>query len=258
MSTAVTIERVQSLRRLTRAVSDLLRDNLTSYLSTLSLLFHPKRVLGQYVQGSEKEPVKGADRAFRDLQALYDSIARAQPFTLARGELPNPIEIVSTTLEIHSVEYSYEAQAGGERRAVTVRSPLTWVLTYSGFGPNALPDLLAHRTGANEDLHQWLLHQLVLHSVASNQPGLVHILAQLQFPVSFVTETKSGLLTQTRISSPLSTLRPPDEVIMKSVELSGMDAFEEVLNLDDIARMNNPLKDKLIDLAKSHGESIKS
>jgi hypothetical protein len=253
MTEPFSIERVQALRRLTRAVADLLSEQVTAYLSTLSPLFRPRRVLGEHIRGAEKEPMKGADRAFREMQALYDTVARAQPFTLAR-ELRSPIEVSSVTLEIHPVEYEHEAQAGQDTRTVTVRSPLAWVLSYSGSGPGVLPDLLAHRTGANEELHEWLVHQLVLHAVVSNQPGLTDILGRLHFPVSFVKEQASGNLPITRIASPLSTIRPPDNVIMQSVELSGMDAFEEVINVDDIGRIDDELKERLIKLARSHGE----
>jgi hypothetical protein len=117
-----------------------------------------------------------------------------------------------------------------------------------------LPDLLAHRTGANEELHTWLLHQLVLNAVVSNQPGLCEILDRLHFPISTVKETSSGVLPLTRIISPLSTIRPSDDVIMQSVELSGMDAFEEVINVSDIDGISDPLKVKLVEIARSHGE----
>lgn len=247
------IERVQTLRRLTRAVADLLRDQVTAYLATLAPLFRPRRVLGEHVRGAENEPVKGADRAFREMQALFDSVARAKPITLAR-ELKSPIEVSSVTLEIHPVEYHHEVRDGSDTRLVTVRSPFAWSLCYSGFGPGVLQDLLAHRTGANEELYAWLLHQVVLHAVVSNQPGLMDIMSRLHFPMSFVTDPALGSLPVTRIASPLSTIRPPDDVIMKSVDISGMDAFEEVINTDDIARMDDPLKNRLIELARNHGE----
>jgi hypothetical protein len=254
MTKPFTIERVQALRRLTRAVADLLRDDLTGYLSTLSLQFRPRGVLGQYIQGSEKDLTKGADRAFRDLQALYDSVSRAQPFSLARSEVRSPIDLASYTPELDSVEYQHEVKAGADTRSVTVRSPLSWVISYAGYGPGALPDLLAHRSGANEDLQRWLLHQLVMHSVVSNQKGLMEIFERLHFPITFGTAPGFGLLPLVRVSS-LSTERPPDDVIMQSVQLSGMDAFEEIINVEDIARMGNPLKDRLIALARSHGET---
>ena len=253
MDTPFTIERVQALRRLTRSVADLLREQVTDYLSTLSVLLRPRRVLGQYIEGSEKELVKGADRAFKELQTLYQTVARAKPFTLTR-ELGTPIAIADVSLEIHPVEYVHQVQSGEQTIPVTVRCPLAWTLSYAGFSPNALPELLARRTGAHDELHAWLVNQLVLYTVAASQPGLQLVFERLHFPLSFVKEPGSGQLPLTRISSPLSTRRPPDDVILQSVELSGMDAFEEVINLDDIERIDDPLKNSLLELARSHGE----
>jgi len=54
MTEPFSIERVQSLRRLTRAVADLLTERLTTYLATLSPLFRPRRVLGEHIRGAEK------------------------------------------------------------------------------------------------------------------------------------------------------------------------------------------------------------
>jgi hypothetical protein len=253
MGEPVTIERVQTLRRLTRTVTDVLRDQLLSYLSTLGVLFRPSRVLGQFIHGSEKEPAKAADQAFKGMQREYDMVARAKPFTLTR-ELRSPIDLSSVMLDLHPVEYPYTVQAGGESRIVTVRSPLKWTLSYSGHGPGVLPELLGRRTGANEELYHWLVHQLTLHAVVSNQPGLSEVLDRLHFPISSATEPVSGPLKLTRIASPLSTIRPPDDVILQSVELSGMDAFEEVINVSDIPRMIDPLREKLVELAITHGE----
>jgi hypothetical protein len=253
MPESFTIERVQALRRLTRAVADVLREQVNTYLSTLSILLRPRRVLGNYIEGAEKEIVKGADRAFKDLQGLYQTVSRAKPFTLNR-ELGNPLPITNVSLEIHPVEYIHEMRANGVSRTVSVRSPLAWTLSYADQPPAALADLLSPRAGANDELHAWLVHQLVLYTVAANQPGLQLILERLHFPLSFVKEPASGQLPVTRISSPLSTQRPPDDVIMQSVELSGMDAFEEVINVGDIERMHDPLKNTLIEIARSHGE----
>ena len=253
MDEPLTIERVQSLRRLTRALSDHLRDQLKTYLATLGPLFRPRRVLGEYMVGGEKEPLKGAARVFQELQTLFDGVARGKPFTLAR-ELKSPIEISSVALELHPVEYQHVARTRSETRAVTIRSPLAWTLTYADHGPALLPDLLATRTRSSDDLYQWLVHQIVLHAVVSKQPGVGDIMATLHFPISSVTEPASGTLPIVRVTSPLTTVRPPDDVIIQSVELSGMDAFEEVVNVDDIGRMTEPLKDRLGEIARSHGE----
>jgi hypothetical protein len=59
------------------------------------------------------------------------------------------------------------------------------------------------------------------------------------------------------ISSTLSTLRPSDEVIIENTEISGTDAFEELINTEDITRLANPFKDSLASVLRSHGFEAK-
>ena len=67
------------LRKLTRAITDVVRVQMTEYLKTLSPLLRPKAILGDYVQGGPKEPTRKADKAFSDLQALYDWVLWVSP-----------------------------------------------------------------------------------------------------------------------------------------------------------------------------------
>ena len=66
------------LRKLTRAITDVVRVQMTEYLKTLTPLLRPKAVLGDYVQGGPKEPSRKSDKAFGDLQALYETVAARQ------------------------------------------------------------------------------------------------------------------------------------------------------------------------------------
>ena len=84
MDRPMNTQQLLQLRKLTRAVSDQLRGQLKDYLVTLSPLIRPRTVLGDYVQGSVKETVRGADKTFKDLQSLYESVAGASPFHLAK------------------------------------------------------------------------------------------------------------------------------------------------------------------------------
>ena len=52
------------LRKLTRAITDAVRVQMTEYLKTLTPLLRPKAVLGDYVQGGPKEPSRKSDKAF--------------------------------------------------------------------------------------------------------------------------------------------------------------------------------------------------
>jgi hypothetical protein len=80
------------------------------------------------------------------------------------------------------------------------------------------------------------------------RPGVMEILEGLHFPVTTSTSAEFGSLPMTRIGVGISTKRPPDSVVVESAELTGMDAFEEVVNVEDIARLPDPLKERLLEI----------
>lgn len=247
--------RILVLRKLTRAIAEHLRGQMRNHLSTLAPLLRPRVVLGDYVQSSTKEMTRGADKAFKELQSLYERIAPSKPFNLP-PELNPPIEIVNTALEMTPMEYMHEARTERESKVVTVTSPLKWVLTYSGFPHARLRELASSRNRNNNELKEFILHYLVMHVVITGQPGITQILDALHFPITSERLPESGELPITCISSSISTVRPPDEVIIENTEISGMDAFEEVVVLDDITNMRSLLKDKLIEIVRSHDEKL--
>lgn len=246
------IDDLLNLRRLTRSMSDVLRERMKGYVATLSPLLRPRRVFGDHVQGSTKDPVRNADLALKELSTLHDRLAGAPPFSL-RVSLTTPIRMNSVTLEVTPVEYGYLATHGQDSRSLTVRSPLKWVLSYGGYTPARLRELLANRQRSAEELHDFLVHYLVLNIVMSQQTGVADILNALNFPVTTEHVEEFGDLPLTCIGCAVATRRPADDIIIRSVDLSGMDAFEEVVRLKDIDALRNPLKDELSLLLVSHG-----
>lgn len=247
------IQRLLTLRKLTRAVADVLRLQLKDYLTTLVPVLRPKVLLGDYVQGAGKEAARNADKNFRELQELYESIATAKPFNLPK-ELNPPLDVPGNALEMTPLEYSYKAQADQQGKLITITSPLKWILTWSGCSPTRLRELLRDKNRSAEDLKQCVLSYLVMHLIVTKQPGLTQMLEALHYPVSASERLPEfGSLPVTIISSAISTLRPPDQVIIDSTEMSGMDAFEEVVNMEDILKMGDPLKEQLVELGRNQG-----
>jgi hypothetical protein len=54
------------------------------------------------------------------------------------------------------------------------------------------------------------------------------------------------------IGAGVATERPSDAVIMESAELTGMDAFEEVVKVEDIQQLRDPLREQLLEIARQH------
>lgn len=239
------------LRRVTRAVAEAVRVQMTEHLATLAPLLRPKMVLGDYVEGGGKESTRRAEKAFKDLQALYEQVASTKPFALPR-ELTLPLRVPDLGLEITPVEYQHVIQTGAQTRTILVRSPLTWSLTYSGFAPTRLPELLKTRLKVGDELSHFVLSQLILNVVTSHSPGLLRVFESLHFPITTAVLPDAGALPITRIGLGVSTTRPSDDVILETAELTGVDAFEEVINVHELSQLPDPLKDRLMQIAAEH------
>jgi len=111
---------------------------------------------------------------------------------------------------------------------------------------------MQEQTRTHDELQQFVLHYLMMNTVVSKQAGLSQILHALHFPITTERSPEFGDLPLTYISSSISTIRLPDEVITESTEISGMDVFEEVVNADDVAKLRDPLKEALTELLKKN------
>ena len=60
MDDPFTTKRLLALRKLTRAIAELVRGQLKDYLSTLTPLLRPRHVLGEYVQRGVKQATGGS------------------------------------------------------------------------------------------------------------------------------------------------------------------------------------------------------
>jgi len=239
------------LRKLTRAIAETARAQMTEYLATLAPLLRPSSILGDYVVGGQKETTRKAEKAYQELQALYERIATTAPYNLPR-ELRPPFNLGPGGLEITPVESPHVASAESGSRTITVRSPLTWTLTYTDFPPMRLSDQLATKLRSADELQKIVVSYLAMHVVTSQQPGLMRMLEALRFPVTSVRVPGWGDLPVTRIGLRMATYRPADGVIIESAELTGVDAFEEVVSVEEIATLPDPLKKRLTDIAQEH------
>ena len=244
------IQSLLALRKLTRAIADAVRTQISEHIATTAPLFRPNTVLGDHIVGGIKESTRRADQALKEVQALHEAVSPAKPFNLRR-ELTVPINFSAAGLEITPVDYVHTVQAGPEMRRIMVRRPLTWTLSYAGYAPTRLPELLDPRV-RGEELQRFIVSHLLLHAVVKNQRGLAQLFENLRLPLTTAKAPELGDLPVTRIGIGVSTFRPADAVVLESAELTGIDAFEEVVNVDDIAKLTDPLKERLTDIARQH------
>ena len=148
-------------------------------------LLQPQGILGDYIQGTQKETSLKAEQAFKDLKALYETAAPSKPLNLRR-ELSPPFSFSNLSLEITPLDYVHVAQTESGPRKITVRSPLTWTLTYAGFSPKRLQEVLLQQVRGDE-LQRFILAYLIIHVVMKYRPGVTQVLEGLHFPVTTTT-----------------------------------------------------------------------
>lgn len=239
------------LRKLTRAIADVARDQLVDYLTTLTPLMRAETVLGNHVHGGRRDSSRRPDQALKELQAQYDALAPTKPLHLQR-ELASPLEFSGSGLEISPVEYIHGARAGSQTKKIVVRRPLTWTLTYSGLTPVRLQEALEAKVRAPEVIQRFAVGYLIMQMVLKHQPGIGQVMEGLHFPLTVTTTPEFGNLPIVRISVQIETERPSDPVVLESAELTGMDAFEEVVRLEDVARLPTPFKNRLVEIVRAH------
>ena len=252
------------LRKLTRAVVDSLREQARDYVATLTPLLRPRVALGDPADGGLKEPFQSPDKTFKELQSLYESIAPAQPFNLHK-DLKPPVDLISATIDLSPLDYRYTATAAGGSKTLRITSPLKWVLSYAGpahgklghvaYTPQRLRDLLAGGRSI-DDLRQFIVHTLALHLSVARQTGLGRLLDPLHFRLGSDRIEEFGPLPLPHLAFAIKTLRPPDDVLIEHTEIAGTDAFEEVIDTTAIGSLRDPVREKLLSLAKTHGVSV--
>jgi hypothetical protein len=242
------------LRKLTRAIADAVRAEATGHLTTLAPLLRPQTVLGDFILGGVKENTRRAEQALKEVREIYEAVAPAKPFNLRR-ELTTPFNFANPGLEITPVDYVHEANVAGGKRAITVRAPLMWTVSYTGYSPARLAEVLDPRV-RGEALQQFILSHVILHVVAKNQRGVTAILDELRYPLTSAKSPELGELPLTRICVPIATERPGDDVVVESAQLTGIDAFEEVIRVGDLAGLRESFKERLLAIARENAPAL--
>jgi hypothetical protein len=250
------IEQLLHLHTLTKEVSKFCQRQLRGHLDTLAILFRPRRMLGEFIEGSERESVGGSDKTLAELKDLYKRVA-VRPFDL-RPELAVPIESISTQLQLHEWEYLHETKTDLGWHAIKVTSPLTWVISYnSPYSLSILRQVLAGRETRNADaVRAFVLRACILHLQLTKFPAIADLLAGLRYRVEVRRSPELGDLPLVTLSAPISTVRPPDNLVTVASGLAGGTAFAEILDLDSVRNIRDPFRDEVTAILRNHGQEV--
>ena len=253
---ALNVDQLLHLHTLTKDVSKLCQKQLRGYLDTMALLFRPRRMLGEAMEGAERESVGGSDRTVTELRELYRRVA-LRPFDL-RPELSFPLESVSTQIQLYEWEYLHETKTDRGRRAIKVTSPLTWVISYSStYSLSMIHQVLAGQEKRDsEAVRAFVLRACLMHLHFTKFPAIAELLAGLRYRVEVRHSPDLGELPLVTISPPFSTVRPPDNLVTTASGLAGGASFAEVLDLDSVRNVQDPLRQEIAAAFRSHRQDL--
>jgi hypothetical protein len=245
-----------SLHGLTKEVSQACLRHLKTQLEAMAPLFRPRRYLGDHIDSTGKEAVPGADRNLADLQELYASVA-VKAFDL-RPELRAPLESVGTQFQFDEWEYPHAAETDRGWQSIRVTTPLTWVFSYAT--SYSLATLRGVVTGSGQRdidaVRAFVLRACVMHELFAKIPALVSLLEGLRYKVEVRRSAQLGELPLVTISAPFRTFRPADKLVAIAAGLAGGASFAEVLDVDSVRNLSDPLRDETIEILNRHKEEI--
>jgi hypothetical protein len=252
----INVEQLLHLHGLTKEVSKFCQKQLRGYLDTMAMLFRPRRILGELIEGGERESVGGSDRTLTELREIYKRVA-LRPFDL-RPELNPPLESIATQMQLYEWEYLYETKTERGWQSIKVTSPLTWVLAYSSpYSLSMIRQVLAGKEERDPDaVKAFVLRACILHLHFAKFPAIAELLAGLRYRVEVRHSPEMGDLPMVTISAPLATMRPPDNLVTMAAGFSGGESFTEVLDLRTVKDLQDPFRQEIGTILRSHGQEL--
>jgi hypothetical protein len=253
---ALNVEQLLHIHTLTKEVAKVCQKQLRGYLDTMAPLFRPRRLLGEAVEGTDRESATKSEQTIAEFRELYRRVA-VRPFDL-RPELTFPLESVSTQLQLFEWEYLHDTKTDRGWRTIRVTSPLTWVIAYSShYSLSMLRQTLAgHEKRDAESVRAFVLRACIMHTHFLKFPGIAELLAGLRYRVEVRQSPELGELPLVTLSPPFATIRPPDTLVAMAVGLTGGASFSEVLDLEAVKNLQDPLREEIATIFRSHGQEL--
>src|ERR1035438_638611 len=253
---SLNVEQLLHLHTLTKEVAKVCQKQLRSYLDTTALLFRPRRILGDAMEGAERESVGGSERTLGELRDIYRKVAQ-RPFDL-RPELNAPLESVSTQIQLYEWEYLHQIKTDRGWRSIKVTSPLTWVVAYSSaYSLPMLRQVLAGKEERDQEaVRAFVLRACLMHLHFTKFPAIADLLAALRYRVEVRHSPETGDLPLVTVSAPFSTMRPPDSLVTVASGLAGGVSFSEVIDLATAHNLTDPLREQIAAIFQSHGQEL--
>src|SRR5712691_1951244 len=240
----LTFQQLTELRRKTEVISKFLQDQLSTHLETLRPILVPERLFSKYL-GSKGDSTL-AERAFAQLQQNY------RPFSTRPFDLPSEFDqhwltLVGNRVTLYPWEYTYEAKTERETKTISMASPVRWVVSYtSGYTLAQVRQGLAGKGERRaEHIRQFVVNALITQLIVTHIPGLAPLLSDLRYQLQTDYIPDLPKLPLTTITCVVPSFRPSHDLILSATSFSGIPAFIELIDIDGLSRLPDPLKARI-------------
>lgn len=232
------------LRKNTEKIAEILHKRLKGHLAVLKPLFNPVKLLGAYIKTTGMDDVPGSDKAFAKLQEQYAAICET-PFGLTR-KLPSPLTTMSSQIDAAPYKYSLYMD-GAKEKATTITAPTRWILSYQSDCPyDRMRDMASGAaTPQPEELKSALIKHLTLVLLLEKFRELTQLLQDLRYTVTVEKIQELGGLPVVLLKAPIESFLPSDDFIRNVTQLSGIPAFQEIIDFEAAQNMADPLQETL-------------
>lgn len=239
MADNINLDNYADLRDISRQFCTTLQSQVSGHLETVRALFRPAAVFGPYLLGSHKDFPRDAAVAFGQFKSFFAESVGSKPLSLD-PTVPDAIEIAFGTPALSPYIYSHEITTRTGPKTVAVTSPLKWVIHFPEYSYPKFCELLAAPKRNPEEIFPFALHFAVLHFVATRNPRIQTLFEALRFPLESERIPQFGAFPLLFMNAPAGTVRPPDDVIAQVCKYSGIDAIEEVLDVEQWSNLEDP------------------
>jgi hypothetical protein len=102
----------------------------------------------------------------------------------------------------------------------------------------------------------FVLRACLMHELFVKTPPLASLLEALRYKMEVRTSPQLGDLPLVTISAPFRTFRPADELVALASGLAGGASFAEILDVESVRNLSDPLRDETIAICHRHKVEI--
>jgi hypothetical protein len=148
---------------------------------------------------------------------------------------------------VYAWDYRHIAKSSTGEKALTITSPVRWILTYeTGASPSLVRQMLEGKVERRgETLKQFVVNALTMGLLIQAYPGVGQLLNALRYHVKTETLPGFGMLPFVTVHACLDSFRPSDELLLTATAFSGVSAFVELIKADSLPSYIDPVTEQL-------------